>query len=237
MSFGHTKKTKSTPVFRETWLPGQQEAAGKFLSSIQDIYSGNLNSPIARMLQQTTGEAAMRETAQQRQAISGTKGMTAPAKAKAISGLGGTAAGAMAKIPQAIWQQAAEALQAYTTAAPTVASGTKTSGGGGTSVGCCFIFIAGEGELTRIVRRYRDEHYLGTLVDPGYRWMARLLVPLMQKSILIKGVVRKLMTQPLTEYAKWWYGERSFTIGGWVAKQFWPTLWKVMGRIKHAQTK
>lgn len=236
-TFGKTKATTSTstPVFKETWLPGQQGYVSEFVDPFKKILAGDLSSPMAQMLQQITGEAAMKETGRQRGAISGTRGLTAPAKAKAVSKLGGTAISAMAKVPQDIWGGAKELLSQYVLTPPSVAAGTtsETKGGGGWS--CCFIFIAGEGQLTQIVRRYRDEHYLGTLVDPGYRWMAGLLVPLMQKSIFIKGMVRKLMTQPLTEYARWWYGERSFTMGGWIAKQFWPTLWKVIGGIKNAR--
>lgn len=235
MSYGKTKKTVSTPTFQTTWLPGQEKYIPEFIDPWQKILAGDVSSPMAQMMQQITGEAAMRETAQQRRAISGTRGMTAPAKAKAVGGLGGTAVSAMAKVPQDIWAAAKDLLAQYSLTPPTVASGTATTGGGGTTVGCCFIFIAGEGQLTQIVRRFRDEHYLGTLVDPGYRWMAHLLVPLMQRSTLIKNIVRRLMTQPLTEYARWWYGKRSFSFGGWIAKQIWPTLWKVIGRVKNAQ--
>jgi len=239
MSYGQTKETKSTstPVFKETWLPGQQEYVTPFMTGLSEIYHGNLSSPLAKIMQQITGEAAMRETAQQRRSISGTRGMTAPAKAKAMSTLGQTGISAMAKVPQDMWSAAKEILAQYALTPPTVASGTasQTRGGGGVQMGCCFIFIAGEGEITQIVRRYRDEHYLGTLVDPGYRWMASWLVPFMHRSLLVKNLVRQLMTSPLTEYARWWYGERPFNFGGWIAKQFWPTLWKIVGRIKHGK--
>ena len=102
---------------------------------------------------------------------------------------------------------------------------------------CCFIFIQGEGELTQIVRQYRDDHYRSETdpISAGYKWMARWLVPLMQRLSIIQEVVRVTMTQPLTEYARWFYGKRSFTLAGWMSKLVWPTLWKVIGRIKNGR--
>ncbi len=99
--------------------------------------------------------------------------------------------------------------------------------------GCCFIFIEGEGHLTDIVRKYRDEHYTGTLVDPGYRWMASWLVPIMKRNPSIKKIVRKVMTQPLTRFAQWWYGESSkIDPEAVLARLFWPAIWYLCGFIK-----
>lgn len=225
-----TKKQKSvsTPVFSETWLPGQKEYIPEFANTWKDIFAGKMDSPTAKMLQQTTGEAAMRETAQQRRSISGTRGLSTPAKAKAMSTLGQTATSAMAKVPQDIWGASKEFLSAYSLTPPTVASGTASrgSGGGGWGV-CCFVLCASgmEDEDLEIVRRHKDEHHSpDSNVAQGYKRVARWIGPSMVRNKFIKGVVRWLMVKPITRYVKAYYAGRELEritfypiMKGWVS--------------------
>jgi len=231
-----TKKTKSvsTPVFQETWLPGQKEYIPQFAQTWKDIFAGDLESPTAKMLQQTTGEAAMRETAQQRRSIAGTRGLTAPAKAKAMSTLGGTAVSAMAKVPQDIWGAAKEFLSAYSLTPPTVASGTasRTSGGGGWGVCSCEnLRELNEGHLTDDLRQFRDEHYdrFGD-VAYGYKRMSRWFVPLVRRHPIFKMVGRLILFLPLSKITEFHYGRNRYgVIFFWIGK-FWETVWRVTGK-------
>jgi hypothetical protein len=101
---------------------------------------------------------------------------------------------------------------------------------GGILQGCCFNFLEAEGEVADSVREYRDEHYLGTKVGVGYKRMARWLVPIMRRSMMVKRMVRLLMTRPLRMYADWYYGLNDW---GWIMIPFkwtWVTIWDGMGR-------
>lgn len=239
MSFGKTKGTKSVsaPVFKETWLPGQKEYIPEFAKVWKDIFGGKLDSPAAKMLQQITGEAAMKETAQQRRSIAGTKGMTAPAKAKAMSTLGGTAVSAMAKVPQDIWGAAKEFLSAYSLTPPTVSSGavSKSSGGGGFQAGLCScqnLRAVNEGVLIADLQRFRDEHFSqdGDIAF-GYYSMGLWFVPLVKRSKVIKQLGRIFFYQPLVKIAEFHYGKNHYgIIFFWIGK-FWETFWRVTGKI------
>jgi hypothetical protein len=232
------KKTKSvsTPVFQETWLPGQKEYIPGYANVWKDIFAGNLESPTAKMLQQTTGEAAMRETAQQRRSIAGTRGLTAPAKAKAMSTLGGTAVSAMAKVPQEIWGAAKEFLSAYSLTPPTVASGTasKSSGGGGWGV-CCFIFCATDldSHLLEMVSRFKDAHYNKlSPIAQGYKRLAIWIVPLMRRYPLVKKIVKALMVHPMSLYAKAFYEEDTLTQALlYPVARFWVSTYWGIGKV------
>lgn len=101
--------------------------------------------------------------------------------------------------------------------------------------GCCFIFLEGEGKLTGSVRRFRDEHYLGSAVSAGYKLMAGWLVPKMRKSRILKSAVRLLMTKPLGKYADWYYGNNSYGFIFAPFKWFWTKLWDYYGN-KFAKT-
>jgi len=159
-------------------------------------------------------------------------GLPAVASAVAPAVTAGTSAGiASAAAPMAIGTEVATML-------PTVVAGAAEGGATlATSLAplftllCCFIFIEGEGELTEIVRRYRDEHYLNSFVSVGYKKMASWLVPLMKKYKLIKLMVKYTMTRPLTHYAEWYYGLNKY---GWLCtphKLFWTKLWDFYGQM------
>lgn len=94
---------------------------------------------------------------------------------------------------------------------------------------CCFIFIQGEGELTQIVRNYRNLHYGNTsFVAFGYKWMANWLVPLMKKNIIVQKFIKYFMTTPLSKYAEWYFNKNNY---GWIFWPFkiWVTTWRTIG--------
>jgi len=228
MSFGHSKSS-SSPVFYESWLPGQKEYIPEYMNVWKDIFKGDLESPTAKMLQQITGEAAMRETAQERKRVSGTRGLTAPAKAKALAGVGTTGIEAMSRVPQSIWQQAQQILTQYALTPPQVAAGTegKTSG---FQVGLCWVwtfFNGKDGAATERLRCYRDERFGKTSdISNGYRVMGRFMAPLMTKSQTIRLLVYLTIFKPLTRLV---YGERGVWIS--ITSNFWKAIWKVIGRV------
>lgn len=98
-----------------------------------------------------------------------------------------------------------------------------THGGGG----CCFIFAAA-GPLHPVVRRYRDEH-MTTRNRRGYCWLADRLVPMMESSPVVLWLVRRLMTDPMTRFGEWYYGQSKT---GWLCAPFtafWMAVYNVLG--------
>ena len=96
---------------------------------------------------------------------------------------------------------------------------------------CCFIFMeAYRGKkMPWYVRRSRDEFASGPRVE-GYRKMAKHLVPMMRRSMLVRSMVEFAMVSPLTRFGKWVYGEGGH---GWVfapVVAFWFMLWALMGK-------
>lgn len=83
--------------------------------------------------------------------------------------------------------------------------GASSDFGNMTGGGCCFIFLAAEGHLDPVVRRYRDEH-LTERNRRGYYRLADVLVPRMERSRLWKRAVQCLMVWPMTSYGRWVYG-------------------------------
>jgi hypothetical protein len=78
---------------------------------------------------------------------------------------------------------------------------------GGSSGGCCFIFLEaryGDGTMDNVVRRFRDEH-MTERNKRGYYKLAEILVPLMRKSKAVKFLVRVFMTDPMVCYGKYHY--------------------------------
>ena len=105
--------------------------------------------------------------------------------------------------------------------------GEQMSGG----ISCCWTFLEAEGEITQIVRRYRDEHFgkYGE-VGRGYREMSGYLVPLMKIEERLKNYVRVVITQPLTIYAEWYYGKNNsgYKFKGLVDS--WVSFWRRLGK-------
>jgi hypothetical protein len=144
-----------------------------------------------------------------------------------LSQLGGL--GQQTQMEQYPWLQ--EAMKFFQ-GSPMISTGSSaTAGGGSAGLNCCFIFIEGEGKLTHIVREFRDEHYLDTLVAKGYKKMASWLVPLMQRSKKLKFIIRASMTKPLTHYAEWYYGLNKWGWIGYPNKLLWTNIWRGYGRL------
>jgi hypothetical protein len=79
---------------------------------------------------------------------------------------------------------------------------------GGDGGMCCFIFLEsryGDGTMDSVVRQFRDEN-MTEQNRRGYYKLSEVLVPLMRKSKLVKGLVRLFMTDPLVAYGKAYYG-------------------------------
>ena len=113
------------------------------------------------------------------------------------------------------------------------AASTSQSTSGGSGGGCCFTFIAGEGELTQLVRRYRDDHFgYFSHVGKGYRIMSKYLVPLMLTNKGFKFLIRIILTKPLTSYTNWYYGKKSIGFLFKPLAYFWPLVWSLISRFK-----
>lgn len=94
---------------------------------------------------------------------------------------------------------------------------------------CCFIFIQGEGSLTNFVRMYRDTYYgYNGMASNGYRWMAKWLVPLMQKYNIIQKSIKYSMTTPLSKFAEWRYKQNKYGFIFWPFK-IWVLIWSLIG--------
>jgi hypothetical protein len=114
----------------------------------------------------------------------------------------------------------------------TTTEGTQTSQGKteGRSAGmsCCFIMNEA-GDFTDSVRKVRDFRYKNDLeVADGYKKMAKWLVPLMQKSTIVKFLVKWTMTHPIAKVAEVRKVNRHqpalYPIG-----LFWEAVWRVYG--------
>ena len=110
-------------------------------------------------------------------------------------------------------------------------SGAASSGmsrGGG---GCCFIMLEVD-DLTQEVRLFRDTHFgHDSYIANGYRTMAKVLVPLMKRSRIIKHLVKSLMTSPLAKYAHYYYEKNPNIIIYVPFRYFWTSIWSLLGRL------
>jgi len=98
--------------------------------------------------------------------------------------------------------------------------------------GCCFIFLEaryGDGTMDEVVRRFRDEH-MTVRNQRGYYKLSEVLVPLMRKSRLVKGLVRVTMTDPLVAYGKWHYSKRGLGFLFAPVKNFWLGVFDYLGQ-------
>ena len=97
-------------------------------------------------------------------------------------------------------------------------------------VSCCFIFLeALNGKLPWFVEIARFD-FLTPARRLGYKWMARWLVPLMQRFSLVKHAVNKLMVRPFLAYGQWLYANKGC---GWAYAYYchaWLYLWSWLGR-------
>ena len=124
---------------------------------------------------------------------------------------------------------AAFGMQGASDNAAQQAAKANSGGGGG---GCCFIFLEaryGNGTMDEVVRKFRNEN-MNEINRRGYYKLSEVLVPLMRKSKLAKGLVRLFMTDPLVAYGKAHYGTGSKL--GFIftpVKNFWLKAFEYLG--------
>lgn len=102
------------------------------------------------------------------------------------------------------------------------------------NVSCCFNFFeALDGPLPWFVREERDRYYYSEpVVAKGYLWMSKWLVPLMQRSALVKELVRVLMVYPIVQRGGWLKCVDGYR-HGWIYESTWrrwKSIWKFCGK-------
>lgn len=100
------------------------------------------------------------------------------------------------------------------------------------SPNCCFIFLAAEGVLDPVVRKYRNEFATVKMVR-GYCRLADVLVPLMKKSKIVKYIIQYTMTKPLTCYGRFHYGYNKLGFIFYPVRNFWFSVFKHLGNIPY----
>lgn len=94
---------------------------------------------------------------------------------------------------------------------------------------CCFIMIAAndEFELPYWIRKCRDYFYKQEpQVAVGYKKMAKWLVPLMNRSSLLRKFIKFSMYYPLSYYGKYLVGESKYGFVCKPIKSFWFNIWR-----------
>jgi len=98
---------------------------------------------------------------------------------------------------------------------------------------CCFIFLeATNGALPWWVRECRDEYYVSQpKVAVGYKRMAKVLVPLMCFSSVVKSIVNATMVTPITKYGGYLKKVEGYEKYGKKVtyKNFWFKVWSIIG--------
>lgn len=127
-------------------------------------------------------------------------------------------------------QSASDAISDYFNQAISQSTGKERSEASsfGSGMKCCFIFLAGAGQLSQSVRRYRDSH-MNVRNRRGYYWLADCLVPLMEKSKAVKYLVNLLMVRPMTYYGDYYYKGNSTGFVCAPITQFWLTTFTLLG--------
>jgi hypothetical protein len=117
--------------------------------------------------------------------------------------------------------------------------GNQSSSGSQWNAGitCCFIFLeALNGELPDYVRQGRDE-YVTEERARGYRWMARWLVPRMQRSKFWRKLVNLTMVRPFLMHGEVHYNVREGFVPEvkWLLSMpvcwAWIGVWQLLGNI------
>ena len=97
--------------------------------------------------------------------------------------------------------------------------------------GCCFIFLTAlNGKLPWYIDMARRQYYT-PIIKRGYKWMARWLVPRMQRHSLVMHLTNTVMIKPFLSYGKWLYERKG---SGWAYSPYckaWLTLWKTIGKV------
>ena len=80
------------------------------------------------------------------------------------------------------------------------------------------------------VRASRDAYYTPARRE-GYRLFSKFMVPLMQKSSIIRGIVDLVFVDPMTRHAAWLGGENNY---GWIfhpLQKLWLGIFSLLGSL------
>ena len=101
----------------------------------------------------------------------------------------------------------------------------------GAGLSCCFIFLqALNGQLPDYVRAGREKYNTQNRRN-GYVWMARWLVPMMQRSGLVTSLVNSFMIKPFLIVGKWEFGGRGLGFAPLLGPVCWMWFytWSILG--------
>ncbi len=102
------------------------------------------------------------------------------------------------------------------------------------NVACCFIMLeAYNGNMPWWVRKSRDHYYSKfPSIANGYKKMAKWLVPMMQKSKIVRFCVWRWMVEPLTQYGGWNHRVDTYQDGKQFKcyRKFWFSVWNFLGK-------
>lgn len=218
--------------------PYVEDTARTIYHTLSPVFRGDLSAPLPRHLRTASKEEAMRQAELERTKIA-SSGVSpnSPGFLSIYRGLTDMAIKGAAGSPLEVWKMAAQAIGSLL-GQPPLTSG-KQSGGGGWGI-CCFIFCAADPDdkLLQMVRRYKDSHY-GKLspIAQGYKRLAIWLVPLMRKYPLVKNIVKILMVNPMSLYAKAFYEEdllmRNLL---YPITRVWVSIYWILGKLYGEQT-
>ena len=112
---------------------------------------------------------------------------------------------------------------------------------GAISSACCFILAAVEGNKNKVetddnprlreVKDFGTEFYpKGGLVCRGYAILGRMIVPMINKHVLIKIFMKWFMVEPARAYAKWHYKKNKYGWSMFPVKLAWVLTWYLIGK-------
>lgn len=180
------------------------------------------NDDITR--QRTVDSGIMRESAGQ----VNNQGISA---ANILNQIKGVNAAGLVSLAELLGSKSNAVTEDFTGQGSQNATGYSYGGGGSLNAGCCFIFLeVYNGKLPWWVRECRDEFYTPRMRS-GYVFMSRWLVPAMQRSRVVRGLVNALLVQPLTKWGGWYKGVGGYASFGYLRPvvRFWFNLWTLIG--------
>jgi hypothetical protein len=107
----------------------------------------------------------------------------------------------------------------------------NVAGAGLGALKCCFIFMeALNGPLPDYVRELRDYYYSKEpKIALGYIRMSKVLVPLMQKSRIIKYIINSIMVKPIISYGAFLKNIENGNKYNIIYKKLWFSIWRIIG--------
>lgn len=102
--------------------------------------------------------------------------------------------------------------------------------GGGAASSCCFILLEAQNGLLPAYVRWCRDNLADEQTRVGYKRMARVLVPLMERFAVVKDLVNALMVEPLIRYGAWITCQPGATAMDRPYMKFWFGVWKLLGK-------